>query len=297
MIFYPFRLIVINLIFIGCQEVNDREPPETVSRALNEFVSSAPYQYVNLDEVELREVILSEKDIIYHLHHEVKEGEPILGHLTKFTYNHRQFYVYDAEINAIFKIDKTGSIKGPLTREGRGPGEHGMVGNLKANHQYVWAADVINARINRYTHELDPVDSPAEISNFLDLNDEFVLVENNKSRGIAPVESDQGRIVVLAMDSFIDTLTTILPRIIPSGYQPQLYNSPRAVINQNNITVANYYFLPWLLLFDKDFNHTSTIIVEYSKFEEMDIPSMDFFKHLTNEGFGGTRPITEFKTG
>ncbi|REL37783.1 hypothetical protein DYD21_08360 [Rhodohalobacter sp. SW132] len=292
---YPVGFIVIYLIFIGCQEVDDREPPETVSVVLNEFVSSAPYQYINLDEVELQEIVLSEEDIIYHLHREVKEEEPLLGHLTIFTYNDEQFYVYDAVTNAIFKIDKNGTIEGPLTREGRGPGELGLVRNIKANDQYIWVSDAINARINRYTHDLVSVDFPVEISSFLDLNDEFVFLENNKSSGISPVKPDQGRIAVLSMDSLTDTLTTILPRIVPSGYQPQLYNTPRVVINQNNSTVANYYFLPWLILFDKDFNHSSTIIVEYSKFEEMDIPPMDFFKHLTNEGFGGVRPITEYK--
>lgn len=59
--------------------------------------------------------------------------------------------------------------------------------------------------------------------------------------------------------------------------------------------VAIYQFLPWLFLFDQEFTHLSTLITEYSKYDEMDILSMEFFRQLDNEGFGGVRPITEFK--
>ena len=288
-------ILILNIIFVSCVDFKESEPPETPSELLNELVSSAPYQYININEVELNEITISEEDILYRLNHNLPDEEPILGHLTRLAFHDGQFFVYDVGVNAIFIIDKDGGINGPFSRGGRGPGEHGLIDNLKVNHQFVWAADVINVRINRYTHEMTLIDSFDDMSSFLDLNDKFIIIENSNSRGIAPKDPDQGRIVVRDLNSLADTLETILPRIIPAGFQSQLYNSPRAKINHNHMIVATYQFLPWLFLYDQEFTHLSTLIIEYSMYDEMDIPSMELFRQLNNEGFGGVNPITEFK--
>lgn len=289
-----FKTILVGnliLISISCSKSAERDSPETASDALNEFVASAPFQYINLDELDTQNIQLKKSAVIYSI---TDDGEPHVGHLSMFTQITDRFYIYDGIGNSIFEINMDGTVNGPLTREGAGPGEHGIIWNLKSNSRYLYAVDASNARANLYSTEMDFVGEKSDLF-FLDLNDELILTENHFSKGIAPINPHQGRLVIRSMNNLADTLTTIMPRIIPAGFEPQMYNTPRVSLNRENIIVANYYFLPWLFLFDEQHIHTRTLIIEYSVFDEMDIPPMDFFKKLTNEGFGGIRPITEFK--
>lgn len=291
----------ISILFLCCcSKTTEREPPETPSEVLNEVVRSAAYQYINLDELQLQEIILSENDIIYSVNGEVHHDEPLLGHISTSAYRQANFYIYDLPSAAIYKVSKEGAIEGPLTREGRGPGEHNIVGNLKGNTRHIYATDLNNARINRYTHEMEPVDpipgfqhSPS--SSLVDLNDERMLTGNRNSGGFSPVNPEQGLISVSPVDNLSDTIATIMPRIIPVGYQPMSFNNTSFSINSHNRIAASYAYLPWIFLFDEDNSHVLTLILEYSAFDEMNIPSMEIFRPQGNEGFGGANPVTRFR--
>ncbi|MEX1011606.1 MAG: hypothetical protein WDZ29_06040 [Balneolaceae bacterium] len=282
-----------NLIIVcfGCSGSIKIDPPETVSNVLNEFVASEPFHYLNLDELDTQYIQLNENNIIYSI---IDDVDLQIGHLSKFTQIGDRLYIYDGIGNAIFEINFDGTADGPLTSEGAGPGEHGIIRNLKSNSWHIYAVDASNGRTNVYSSGMNFIGQENNLS-FLDLNDSLLLMENSLSRGVAPNNPNQGRLVIYSMDNLADTVRTMMPRIIPAGYQPQMFNTPRVSLNRENDFVANYYFLPWLFVFDELHNHTRTLIFEYSVFEEMDIPPMDFFKELTNEGFGGIRPITEFK--
>lgn len=288
-------LFILMVMICSCTKSMEREPPVTVSDVLNEFVRSAPFQYLNLDDAKSFEIELTDEDIIYDVNRETGNG-PLLGQITDFVVSNDHFYVYDMNTNAVFLIEKEGEVKGPLTRSGAGPGEHGGIRNLRSNNNYIFGSDINNARINRYSHDMVAIDALYGFrSMFLDLNNERILTDNRNSVGFAPEKPEQGIISVSSIYDLSDTLATILPRIIPYGYQPDVYNNPLFSINNQNKIVATYSPLPWLFLFDEEFNLTRTLILEYSIFDEMDIPEMDFFRPQGNQGFGGMMPITQYK--
>lgn len=296
---FSFQIVLIIILIsinTGCSETPDREPPKTVSEVLNEFVRTAPFQYINLDSTNVFEIEIIEDDIIFDVTGEGKHGEPLLGQITDFTYVKNVFYVYDMNYGAIFMIDKETGVKGPLTKSGRGPGEHLGVDKLLSNNHYIYASDRNNGRINKYSHDMitDGVLDGFH-SMFVDLSDEIILTENPNSVGFIPQNPEQGIINISLIDNLSDTLATILPRIIPSGHQPDVYNNPGFSINSQNAVAAIYRPLPWIFLFDNEYNFKQTLILEYSAFNEMDIPSLDFFKPRGNEGFGGTMPISQLR--
>lgn len=291
--------IAMTVMLIGCSESTKLDAPETSSDSLNELVRSAPYQYVNLDDPEVREISLLKDDIIYSIYEEEAESEPLLGRMIGITFLKDQFYVYDASAKAIFTVGLNGDVNGPFTREGRGPGEHNTIGYLHANTSYIYNADINNARINRYDKDLEPVEPMQEFtstSEHIALNDSILLMENRYSSGFSPVSPDEGLITITPVGNFQDTLATILPRIIPVGYQPQVYNNPQFSVNNSGEIAASYHPLPWMFLFDADYNHQKTLILEYSVFEEeMDIPEMKIFKPKGNRGYGGSMPFRRVK--
>src|SRR5690625_141410 len=61
------------------------------------------------------------------------------------------------------------------------------------------------------------------------VNDEIILHLNNRSSGFAPSYREEGLVVVSSVDNLSDTLATLMPRIIPAGYQPQVYNGVQVV--------------------------------------------------------------------
>ncbi len=289
-----FLTFMIGFGVAGCSDETVREPPETPSEVLNEVVRSAPYQFIDLDQIEVREIELSDDDIVYDVNREIDEGEPVIGSLNYFTYADNRFFIYDDRSNAIFQIAKNGAAEGPLTRWGNGPGEHEVISGIQANSRYLYAPDGNNGRINRYTHEMlqaDPLQDYVSHGG-IDVNDEIMLTVNRFNENFAPGKPEQGLISVFSIENLNDTLATILPRIIPPGYQPAVYNSPMFSMNGKNHIAASYYPLPWLFLFDEEYNHRLTLIFESSVF--VDTVPMEFFKPKGNEGFGGSIQPPQF---
>jgi hypothetical protein len=86
-----------------------------------------------------------------------------------------------------------------------------------------------------------------------------------------------------------------MPRLVPRGYQPNVYNSARYSANSKGHIVATYNPLPWLFIFNEDFQHTNTMILNYSAFDTLKTAEMDLFKPQGNKGYGGQTPINNLK--
>lgn len=286
--------IFLIVFLLSCRNSNKPLPPKTASNALDELVQSAPFQYLNLDNIKTRLITLQKDDIIYSISKDISNHETKFGHFTRFEKIGDQFLVYDGVVNSIYSIDLSGNVNGPFTREGRGPGEHGNVGNLKANNKFIYVSDEVNARINVYNHKFNPIGQIDSLSNFLDTNNTIFAMHNKNSTGFAPINSQEGLITLSFIDNVSDTFSTILPRIVPEHTHPQIYNISRASINDKNTILANYYFLPWFIIYHNSI-HIQTLIIKYSKFDKMNIPRFEIFKQLGNQGFGGVKPITEYK--
>lgn len=296
--YFPgFYLIIItaNIIQTGCVSEDVREAPVTPSEVLNQWVNSAPYQYINLDYFDAQEIKLIEEDIIYNINSDPVPGDPLIGQLTYFTYIQQHFYIFDRRANSIFQIQQNGRAKGPLTREGSGPGEHLYITGIWANSHYVYAPDGNNGRINLYTHNME---SDGLFSGYLygpiDLNDEIIVTRNRLNGMISSDRSDEKLISIFPLGNLEDTLVTILPRIVPPGYQPGIFNNALFSVNNNNLIVASYIPWPWLFLFDENYKLARTLILESEVLNKMDLVPLNFFKPKGNDGFGGIIPLIQY---
>lgn len=290
---------ILSILFVatvgGCSENGEKSLPETESDALNSFIRSAPSQFIHLDDVEVREITVSQNDIIYDVNQEAEAGEPIIGTLSAFTYSAPSLYVYDNSSVAIYRISEDGGVEGPLTREGSGPGEHQLVRQIHANNHHIYATDGNNGRINRYSHDMITAESLEGYTyGRTDVNDELLASANQMNQGFAPREPRQGLISIHSVNSLDDTLSTIMPRIVPPGYQPNVYNSTMFSMNQQDEMAASYLPLPWLFLFDDDFNHTGTLFLETTVFNQIDTPPLKLEKPDGNRGVGGAIPLFQF---
>lgn len=291
--------LFVSLLLTACSGSRERKAPVTPSAVLNNLVRSASYQYITLDDSDTRDIKIMNKDLIYSVFGKKLKKEPILGRMNSVTFNDHRFYVYDISARAICTIDQKGTVKGPLTRQGSGPGEHNSFGHLYSNSHYIYNTDLNNGRINRYDRDMrsvKPLQEFTSSSQKIAVNDRVMLTANRNSSGFSPPNPEEGLITISRIDNLQDTLSTILPRIIPAGYQPQVYNNPMFSVNSKGEIAASYRPLPWLFIFDADYNLQKTLIFTYSVFrEEMDIPEMEIFKPKGNRGYGGSVPFGQFK--
>lgn len=294
-----FYIIIVSLFsFVCCHKESDPAVPVTPSDVLNDMVQSTEIQTIVVDEYEQKTIQIDKNDMLYSTYtNNESDTESVLGFLSSDIYAENQFYIYDPNTNAIYILDENGSITGPHSREGRGPGEHLHVENLSSNSSFVYATDLSNGRINVYSRIMEPMKALEPYSSWggITVNDEIILHLNERSNGFMPSYPEEGLVVVSSVKNLSDTLATLMPRIIPAGYQPQVYNGVKYSLNNSNEIVASYSPLPWLFIFNNHYEHINTVLLEYSAFEELDIPAMDFFKPQGNEGYGGQMPVHSYK--
>ncbi|MFO8029775.1 MAG: 6-bladed beta-propeller [Cyclonatronaceae bacterium] len=288
-------------IITSCSESTERLPPNTPSEVLNKKVSSAPYQFIDLDEAELKEIVLSDEDIIFSVIGNDSDEEPLLGDISSVVYYDDRFLIYDRATRAVYNLNiVNNNLEGPLTREGSGPGEYeaSYFTRITSNSKNIFLADLLNARIHQYSFNMEPettFQKQLYTPGIIEVSNKQLLMQNPGASGFVPEHSGQGLIAVYSIDNIDDTLSTIMPRIIPGGYQPQVYNSPAFSINHHNWIAAMYRPLPWIFLFDENLNHMHTLILESAIFDKMNIPEMDFFRPTEGEGFGGSNPFSSFR--
>lgn len=76
-------ILIFLLLPLHCVNVEEREPPETASDVLNSFVRSATFQYIDLDEPELLEIVLTDDDFIFSIYTETDAEPPLLGNIER----------------------------------------------------------------------------------------------------------------------------------------------------------------------------------------------------------------------
>lgn len=282
---------------IGCAQ--KLEPPETDSKVLNKLVRTAPVQYLNLDEGSNEIIELAEEDIILDISQRQSIDSIVIGQIKYVTKFNDLYYVYDSIANKMYGINDLGLIKKVLGREGKGPGEYLYVTSVKSNLNTLFISDVSNARINRYNRNTEVVNAlkpftPNLATNKIDVNKNRLLLGNSASSGFEPSLEDEGLITISNNKNLFDTLGTIMPRIVPSGYQPAVFNEVDFSINDNNLIASSYLPLPWIFLFNEKFRINKTIIFKYSVFNDMDLPELKLFKPKGNKGFGGAVPLSTY---
>jgi len=282
------KLLLLSLVLLSCDNQSSTLP-ETPSEVLNAVIQTAPQQIINIDNTQAQEIFIDEHNILFDLN---KQDSLFIGHLQSVTRRDGLIYLYDLESKAVYVLDESGELRGPETREGQGPGEHNVISNLDSNSAYIYLGDSNNARINRYTPEMNPLDPMPDIfPGMISVSDEKIIYQNQGSRGFSPSAPDQGRIGISSIDDVSDTLKTIMPRIIPGGFQPQVFNNVYFSMNNHNRIAASYTPIPWIFLYDENHELEKLLALNYSEFDKLDMPEMELFRPQSNQGYGGQTPM------
>lgn len=293
-------VISICLINVMCTNEAENNIPKTNSEILNDFVQSANVQYINIDNGQVTKLAVSSNQIIYQTNNNSNDDSLIISEIGDFTFFVDGYHVYDPFQNSILTIDLSGSLQTIIGREGKGPGEYMYVTSIQSNSNTLFVADANNARINRYDYKLSVLDAFQPFisnpsSSKIDLNNSILITGNSESAGFNPDKGNKGLILITNVEDTQDTLGTILPRIIPPGYQPAVFNQVSFSLNRNNQIAASYRPLPWIFIFNENQTLIKVIILEYSVFNEMDLPKLELFFPKGNKGYGGAIPINDFE--
>lgn len=293
--------LLVAILLTGCSVKSEIRPPETESEILNNFIRSVTVQYIDLDKVRSKEIKLVSSNIIYDVNQNERNDSLVIGNIKYFTsYNDNYYFIFDSFQNSIFKLDSNGSFKGVLGRVGKGPGEYQLATSLKSNSQSVFVADPNNARINVYepgiktSRALEPFISSLS-SLRIDVNNTKILLGNANSAGFQPESENQGLILIADIKNLTDTLGTIMPRIIPPGYQPAVFNQVNFSMSDNSFIAASYEPLPWIFVFNEKYKLERALIFRSHVFDDMDLPALKLFKPKGNQGYGGAIPIRAYR--
>lgn len=205
------KLLLLSLVLLSCDNQSSTLP-ETPSEVLNSIVQTAPHQIINIDNAQAEEIFIDEHSMLFDLN---KQDSLFIGSIQSVTRRDGTIYLYDLGSKAVYILDENEKLRGPETREGQGPGEHNNISNLASNSTYIYLGDSNNARINRYTPEMNPLDPMPDIyPGMISVSDDKLIYQNQSSRGFSLSAPDQGRIGISSIDDVSYMLKSMMPRII-----------------------------------------------------------------------------------
>lgn len=237
--------------------------PQTESQVLNDFVRSAPVQYINLDEVSVINIKLTSENMIY------ESGgvniEEYIGKLGPTLIEKDKLYAFERSDKKIIRMNLDGKVEKTVARNGRGPGEVLNAFDMDKSDTIIFVSDVSNSKIHMYDLEFKHIKSIDGVRAMrVTVNNTFMGHTETFLRGI-PTSS--GLVNIVKIDSPKDTVAKVMPKIIPDGFQPGVFNGTNFDINGQNEIVASYSRLPWMSIFDSTFVLERTLIFESVDFE------------------------------
>lgn len=287
------RILVLMVLVISCNEAKKEENyPVTESEVLNNFVRSAPIQYINLDSVRTIKIVLSEENIV--LYQGNLDKESFIGRMTHVIATENAFYAFERSDKKIVRIDFDGLIEKTVALNGRGPGEVLSVSSMDKNAASIFTSDESNSRINIYDYNFNYKNTITSfrVKNF-SVNEKYIIYSKSDYQGVKTT----GMATIAELSSPQDSITKIMPKVVPDGLQPFVYNRVSFDMNDKNEVAASYDFLPWVSLFNNSFSLERTLILESSDFDKRNLLELKIHPPDPNnkDGIGGQTIVTNFK--
>lgn len=284
---------ILLLVLLGSCSAKSPTPadyPETESDILNQFIKSAPIQYISLDEIPIDTIVLKQENFHYK-----SDGTPINEHnlqLKAPIIERENIYAYDKFSEQIIRLNKNGKVDKVLARKGKGPGEVLDVLHMERNDSKYFVSDVGNARILIYDIDFRLQQSIEGVRAMrFSVNNEFLCYRNMINSG-APAS---GLVSIIRINSPEDSVAQIMPKIIPDGYQPRVFNAAAFDINKHNEVAASYTYLPWIFLFDDSFDLERTLIFEGSEMDKRNLLPLNIYRGNSGSALGYERAFSNFK--
>jgi len=279
-LFSPLLLIsILPIIFTGCEINQQNKVIKTDNETLNELLQGAPLQLINLDKI-IPDSINIDTDNILGI--DSYSDFPALPHLygvNGMTMAGDYLYIGDQRHNEIWVMDKLGKWIRKKGGEGSGPGEFRGLTGVYSNSRYIYSMDIGNQRINVYNHQLlykNSIDASIIWPfNDMSVDDSYLYLPEERSH--------EKMIEIREAVTPYRKKNSAIPRLIPQGMQPIVYNKYKITSGHHELIVFGYSSLPFVFIFDKNFNQLLTIVLESDIYHDFDNPSVKPVASLGNE--------------
>ncbi|MCC5912930.1 MAG: hypothetical protein JJU46_01025 [Balneolaceae bacterium] len=278
------------LIFlISCGSDSAPEPPVTPSEALNEFLTGASFQVIDLDAQPVDTIYITNDMILsedLYLDDQVNLSRPT--QIIPF----QDYLILNGFMSAnVIAIDpQTGVPAFRIGGEGRGPGEFIQPFEIMSDGESLYIHDTSLKRFSRFDYNFqfqenfpfEPLSgSPNAVKAVM--NSDYIVYENHLSSGLFSVSENPTILEVATISKPDSVVKHLMPRIIPSGMQPGAYNRVHFTMSHDNRLAAVYAGLPYLFLFDQ-FEHLNTVQFQTSYIDSVNNPSLTPFPPRGNDG-------------
>ena len=283
------RYLVLIFILVSCTSKEQHIPPTTESESLNTMLTSASYDIIDLDEVKVDTLIITDEMIIFE---ELYVDEDLALPNPYKVKVFGDFLVFNSfgSSHVVATDRHTGEPLQRIGRSGRGPGEFNSPFELNTAGEFLY---IYNSELKMYSlfdtdlnyirsFSFSPIQG-AMFSNHAEMNDQYLLILNHD---VSNMHSEAGSTQMLEARLISDPDSIVfrsMPRLIPTGMQPSAYNNVLFSLNDQNRIAAVYPGLPFLFLFD-NFEHTLTVKLEAAYMDSIQNPSLSPFPPRGNQG-------------
>jgi len=201
-------------------------------------------------------------------------------------------YAFEGYEDKIIRMNLNGEVEEVVARNGRGPGEVLNVFSMNRNDSAIFVSDVSNARINIHDLDFNPIGSIDGV-NAMSIAVNNTYLAHRKMINIGTPTS--GLITISKIDAPKDSVAKVMPKIVPDGFQPGVFNATNFDLNNRNEIAASYTYLPWLAVFDSTFSLERTLIFESSDFANRKFLPLKVVAGSSSSALGYDSVITNFK--
>lgn len=258
-----FIISALALFLLSCSS-DQAEIPKTGNDTLNTLLESAPYSsIVQIGNASVDTVFADRSNMITP---QIEESQTILGRVSGLTSINNTVYIADQQNATVWEInEESGNIR-TIGRSGAGPGEFQLLMDIKNNSSSIFSVEP--SKIQQFSRDMTYENELSQVvyQEKLAVSDSHLFIPLN------PYTGDELIQVREATFPFVE-VARIMPPIIPRGLQPASYNSVEIAANKNGYFVAAYHGLPYLFIFDSEFNIEHTLYIQLIEDEGNDNPS------------------------
>jgi len=254
---------IIYLSLIGCSE-EQKTLPKTENETLNKILDSAPsYSLIPIDGTPVDTVFADGNNTITL---QSRESQTILGRVTGLTSWNDSLYVADQQNSIIWRVNEGSGNLRTYGRRGNGPGEFEMLMGIAHNSSSLISVEPAKIQIFNRNMTIKHEISQVVYGEKLAVSDKHLFIALNPN-------TNNELIQVRESTHPFDEVARIMNPIIPTGFQPAAYNSIEIAANSNGYLAITYNGLPYLFIFNPEFEIEHVLYFQFENGESLDNPS------------------------
>lgn len=225
-------------------------PNDVLNSQLN---SASSTSVILIDSTSVDTVFADQSNVISP---QGNEPEVVMGRVSGLSSLNEIIYLSDLQNSSVWRIDKNNDSMNLIGRSGSGPGEFEMLMGIEINSSSIFTVEP--SRIQQFDTTMTYVD---EISQVV-FGEKIAVSENYLIAPLNPNANDFLLQVREAQAPF-EEIARFMQPIIPPGFQPGAYNNVEFSINDSGQIAAAYLGLPYLFIFNEEFNIEQVIHFEF----------------------------------